>query len=101
MPLDPQIMQLQQQLRRYQQQNPMAGQFAPGPHNLGMSSFDDAMRYHTASNAYQMMVDDGSDPFRQDVLGLVNPPAHELQHDAELLAKFEYGSPSDGNYDFT
>jgi hypothetical protein len=101
MPLDPQIMQLHQQLRRYQQHNPMTGQFAPGPHNLGMSSFDDAMRYHTASNAYQMMVDDGSDPFRQDVLGLVNPPPHELQHDAELLSKFEYGSPSDGNYDFT
>lgn len=101
MPLDPQIMQLHQQLRRYQQQNPMAGQFGSGSHNIGMSSFDDAMRYHTASNAYQMMVDDGSDPFRQDVLGLVNPPPHELQHDAELLAKFEYGSPSDGNYDFT
>lgn len=101
MPLDPQIMQLHQQLRRYQQQNPMAGQFGSGSHNIGMSSFDDAMRYHTASNAYQMMVDDGSDPFRQDVLGLVNPPSHELQHDAELLAKFEYGSPSDGNYDFT
>ena len=36
-------------------------------------NFDDAMRYHTASNAYQMMVDDGSDPFRQDVLGTGEP----------------------------
>jgi hypothetical protein len=67
-----------------------------------MSNFDDAMRYHTASNAYQMMVDDGSDPFRQEVLGLMNHPSHpDLQHDAELLAKYEYGSPTDGNYDFT
>ncbi|KAJ5679029.1 hypothetical protein N7462_007273 [Penicillium macrosclerotiorum] len=102
MPLDPQIMQLQQQLRRYQQQNAMASAFVPGPHNMNMSNFDDAMRYHTASNAYQMMVDDGSDPFRQEVLGLMNPASHpDLQHDAELLAKYEYGSPSEGNYDFT
>ncbi|KAJ6096044.1 hypothetical protein N7486_006790 [Penicillium sp. IBT 16267x] len=100
MPLDPQIMQLQQQLRRYQQQNAMAGAFHQGP-NMGMTNFDDTMRYHTANNAYQMMVDDGSDPFRQEVLGLMNPPSHELQHDAELLSKFEYGSPSEGNYDFT
>lgn len=100
MPLDPQIMQFQQQLRRYQQQqNAMAGSFAPGPHSMHMSSFDDAMRYHTASNAYQMMVDDGSDPFRQEVLGLMNPPSHELQQDADLLSKYEYGSPS-GNYGF-
>lgn len=100
MPLDPQIMQLHQQLRRYQQ-NAMAGAYAPGPANVGISSFDDAMRFHTASNAYQMMVDDGSDPFRQEVLGLVNPSAHDLQHEAELLTKYEYGSPSDANYDFT
>lgn len=96
MPLEPQILQ---QLRRYQQQhNAMAGTYAPIP---AMSSFDDAMRFHTASNAYQMMVDDGSDPFRQEVLGYVNPSANDLQHDAELLTKYEYGSPSDGNYDFT
>lgn len=100
MPLDPQIMHFQQQLRRYQQQqNAMAGAFAPGPHNMNMTSFDDAMRYHTASNAYQMMVDDGSDPFRQEVLGLMNPPSHDLQQDADLLAKYEYGSPSE-NYGF-
>ena len=106
MPLDPQIMHLQQ-LRRYQQQQQqqqqttMAGAFAPGPHNMSMTNFEDAMRYHTANNAYQMMVDDGSDPFRQEVLGLMNPSSHDLQHDAELLAKYEYGSPSEGNYDFT
>ncbi|KAJ5760619.1 Acyl-CoA N-acyltransferase [Penicillium odoratum] len=100
MPLDPQIMQLQQQLRRYQQQNAMANAYPPGS-NMGMANFDDAVRYHTANNAYQMMVDDGSDPFRQEVLGLMNPPSHDLQHDAELLSKFEYGSPSEGNYDFT
>lgn len=100
-PLDPQIM-AQQQLRRYQQQqNAMAGMFPPGSHNMNLTNFDDAMRYHTANNAYQMMVDDGSDPFRQEVLGLMNPPPHDLQHDAELLSKYEYGSPSDGNYDFT
>lgn len=99
MPLDPQIVQLQQQLRRYQQQNAnaMAGAFAQS-HNMGLTNFDDALRYHTASNAYQMMVDDGSDPFRQEVLGLMNPPSHDLQHDAELLSKFDYGSPSEGNY---
>lgn len=100
MPLDPQIMQLQQQLRRYQQQNAMTGGFPPGP-NMNMGNFDDSMRYHTANNAYQMMVDDGSDPFRQEVLGLMNPSSHDLQHDAELLSKFDYGSPSEGNYDFT
>ncbi|KAJ5122593.1 Acyl-CoA N-acyltransferase [Penicillium atrosanguineum] len=101
MPLDPQMM-AQQQLRRYQQQqNAMAGIFPPGSHNMNLTNFDDAMRYHTANNAYQMMVDDGSDPFRQEVLGLMNPPSHDLQHDAELLAKYEYGSPSDGNYDLT
>lgn len=100
MPLDPQIMHLQQ-LRRYQQQNAMAGAFPPGPPNMNMTNFEDAMRYHTANNAYQMMVDDGSDPFRQEVLGLMNPSSHDMQHDAELLAKYEYGSPSDGNYDFT
>ncbi|KAJ5973766.1 Acyl-CoA N-acyltransferase [Penicillium waksmanii] len=83
-----------------QQQHAMAGGFAPVPH-MNISNFDDLMRYHTANNAYQMMVDDGSDPFRQEVLGLMNPPSHDLQHDAELLAKFEYGSPSEGNYDFT
>lgn len=112
MPLDPQIM-LQQQVRRQQQQNQqhhhhqqqqqqhaMTGGFAPVPH-MNMTNFDDLMRYHTANNAYQMMVDDGSDPFRQEVLGLMNPPSHDLQHDAELLAKYEYGSPSEGNYDFT
>ncbi|KAJ5084483.1 hypothetical protein NUU61_009062 [Penicillium alfredii] len=99
MPLDPQIMQLHQQLRRYQQQNAMANTYAPGTHNVGMTNFDDAIRYHTASNAYQMMVDDGSDPFRQEVLGLVNPPAHDLHHDPDLLAKYEYGSPSEENYD--
>ncbi|KAJ5477084.1 hypothetical protein N7539_007228 [Penicillium diatomitis] len=102
MPLDPQIMQLQQQLRRYQHQNAMAGAFAPGPQHMNMSNFDDAMRFHTASNAYQMMVDDGSDPFRQEVLGMMNHSSHQdLQHDAELLSKYEYGNPSDANYDFT
>lgn len=103
MPLDPQIMQLQQQLRRYQQQNAqnaVASPFGSGSHNIGLPNFDDVMRYHTASNAYQMMVDDGSDPFRQEVLGLMNP-SHDLQHDAELLSKYEYGSPTEGNYDFS
>ncbi|KAJ5257079.1 Acyl-CoA N-acyltransferase [Penicillium angulare] len=102
MPLDPQIMQLQQQLRRYQQQNANAMNAGfPQGHNMGITGFDDAMRYHTASNAYQMMVDDGSDPFRQEVLGLMNPPPHDtLQHDAELLSKYGYGSPSEGNYEF-
>ncbi|KAJ5239326.1 hypothetical protein N7468_003945 [Penicillium chermesinum] len=98
-PLDPQIMQFQQQLRRYQQQNAMASAFAPpNPQTMNMS-FDDTMRYHTANNAYQMMVDDGSDPFRQEVLGLMNPSAHDLQHEADLLARYDYGSPGDGNYD--
>lgn len=110
MPLDPQILQLQQQLRRYQQQNAMAGAFAPNPQNLAAPGFDDTMRYSTANNAYQMMVDDGSDPFRQEVLGLMNPTSHDLQHD-ELLARYEYGNPQDGmhpdgmhhdgNYDFS
>ncbi|KAJ5172101.1 Acyl-CoA N-acyltransferase [Penicillium capsulatum] len=100
MPLDPQIMHLQQ-LRRYQQQNPVGGAFVPGSSNMNMTNFDDSMRYHTANNAYQMMVDDGSDPFRQEVLGLMNPSSHDMQHDAELLDKYEYGSPTDGNYDFT
>lgn len=99
MPLDPQMLQLQQQLRQYQQQNAMARAFAPNPQNLNMNNFDEAMRYHTANNAYQMMVDDGSDPFRQEVLGMLNPASHDLQHDAELLARYEYGSPNEGNYD--
>ncbi|CAL5867389.1 uncharacterized protein PFLUO_LOCUS1607 [Penicillium psychrofluorescens] len=100
MPLDPQIMQLHQQLRRYQGQNPTPSLY--GPHNVAMSNFDEAMRFHTANNAYQMMVDDGSDPFRQEVLGLANPQTtHDLQQEADLLAKYEYGNPSDGNYDFT
>ncbi|CAG8098629.1 unnamed protein product [Penicillium salamii] len=100
MPLDPQMMQIQQQLRRYQQQNPM-GHFPPGTHHVDMSNFDDAMRYHTANNAYQLMVGEAPDLFPQDLLGMVNPQAHDLQHDPELLNKFEYGSPSEGNYDFT
>ncbi|KAJ5947306.1 Acyl-CoA N-acyltransferase [Penicillium verhagenii] len=99
-PLDPQIMhfqQQQQQLRRYQQQHAMPNVFPPGP-NMGLTNFDDAMRYHTANNAYQMMVDDGSDSFRQEVLGLMNTTPHDqLQHDAELLSKFDYGSPSETN----
>jgi hypothetical protein len=100
MPLDPQIMHIHQQLRRYQQQNPM-GHYPQGAHNVDMSNFDDAMRYHTANNAYQLMVGEAPDLFPQDMLGMVNPQAHDLQHDPELLNKFEYGSPSDGNYDFT
>ncbi|KAJ5575195.1 hypothetical protein N7450_009094 [Penicillium hetheringtonii] len=92
--------QQQQHQHQQQQHHAMAGGFAPVPH-MNMTNFDDLMRYHTANNAYQMMVDDGSDPFRQEVLGLMNPPSHDLQHDAELLAKYEYGSPSEGNYDFT
>jgi hypothetical protein len=99
-PLDPQMMQIHQQLRRYQQQNPM-GQFPHGTHNVDMSNFDDAMRYHTANNAYQLMVGEAPDLFPQDMMGMVNPQAHDLHHDPELLNKFEYGSPSDGNYDFT
>lgn len=97
MPLDPQIMQ--QQLRRYQQ-NAMASAFAPGPQHMDMSNFE-YVRYSTANNAFQMMVDDDSEPFRQSVLGLMDHPSHQDLHDAELLAKYEYGSPQDGNYDFT
>lgn len=100
MPLDPQMLQIHQQLRRYQQQQNPMGNFPHGP-PLDMQNFDDAMRYHTANNAYQLMVGEAPDLFPQDMLGMVNPQAHDLQHDPELLNKFEYGSPSDGNYDFT
>lgn len=101
MPLDPQIIDIHQHLPRFQHHDaiPDANTHDPGvPHGLPHAYFDDdAVRQH-AANDYHMMVDDASDT---EALRLVNSQANEVQHEQEILSKYDYVERTEDDLDFT
>ncbi|KAF7597488.1 hypothetical protein BBP40_003735 [Aspergillus hancockii] len=104
MPLDPQIIDIHQQLPRFQTHDAMADPYTHGGHGLSTSHFDDDVRHHAASD-YHMMVDDPSDPdpgatLHQEALGLVHSQVGDVHHD-QLLAKYQYVGQPDDDLDFT
>jgi hypothetical protein len=121
MPLDPQIIDINQQLSRFHSHDGlghhphdglchhshdgMPDPYTHGHHSLSHSNFEDAVRHHTAHD-YHMMVEDASDTdaavvLRQEALGLVPPQVHEVHHDHDLLSKYEYVGPPDDELDFS
>ncbi|PKX94602.1 putative histone acetyltransferase Spt10 [Aspergillus novofumigatus IBT 16806] len=121
MPLDPQIIDINQQLSRFHSHDGlghhphdglghhshdgMPDPYTHGHHSLSHSNFEDAVRHHTAHD-YHMMVEDASDTdaavvLRQEALGLVPPQVHEVHHDHDLLSKYEYVGQPDDELDFS
>ncbi|KNG84396.1 histone acetyltransferase Spt10 [Aspergillus nomiae NRRL 13137] len=105
MPLDPQIIDIHQQLPRFQTHDAMTDPYTHGPHGLSSSHFDDDVRHHAASD-YHMMVDDPSDPdpgsaLHQDALGLVHSQVSDVHHHEQILAKYQYVGQPDDDLDFT
>lgn len=105
MPLDPQIIEINPHLPRFQHHDAMVDPYSHGTHALHHSNFDDEVRQHTA-NDYQMMVDDTSEAdagttLRPDTLGLVNAQSTELQVEQEILNKYQYGTRPEDDLDFT
>ncbi|KAF9892735.1 hypothetical protein FE257_001137 [Aspergillus nanangensis] len=100
MPLDPQIMDLHQQLPRFPTHDAMTDPYSHGANALPSTSFDDDVRHH--AHDYHMMVDDPSDDptgLHQEALSLVHSQAADVHHD-QLLAKYQYVGAPDDDLDF-
>lgn len=105
MPLDPQIIDINQHLPRFQHHDAMNDPYTHCPQGMDDPNFDDDVRHH-AANDYHMMVDDASDTeagaaLRQEALRLVNSQANEVQQEQEILAKYDYVERSEDDLDFT
>ncbi|KAE8350997.1 hypothetical protein BDV28DRAFT_138064 [Aspergillus coremiiformis] len=104
MPLDPQIIDINQQLPRFQTHDSLNDPYTHGSHGLPGSHFDDDVQHHAASD-YHMMVDDPSDAdpasvLHHDALGLVHSQVSDVHHD-QILAKYQYVGQPDDDLDFT
>lgn len=104
LPLDPQIIDIHQQLPRFHPHDTMTDPYAHAAHSLHASSFDNDVRHHAAHD-YHMMVDHPTDPdpstaLHQEVLGLVHSQAHDVHHE-QILAKYQYVDQPDDGLDFT
>jgi hypothetical protein len=99
MPLDPQIIDINPHLPRFQHHQSIADPYEHQSHGMPHVPFDEELRGH-ASTDYQVMVNDesDSDALRRDTLGLVNPQLSEAQHEQEMLAR--YVDRSDDELDF-
>lgn len=94
MPLDPQIIDINQHFPRFQQHDAIPDPYGHDSHSLSHPNYEDEVRRHT-TNGYQVMVDDGSDAeaaaaLRREALGLVNS-----QQEQEMLAKYVDRSEDD------
>lgn len=103
MPLDPQIINIHQQLPRFHPHDPITDAYTHSAHALHGTSFEDEVRHHT-SHDYHMMVDDPTDPdpsaaLHQSALGLVPSAAHDVHHE-QILAKYDYVGQQDDELDF-
>ena len=103
MPLDPQIIDINQHLPRFQHHATITDPYQP--HGLpSATNFDvDVVRHHPV-NDYHMMVDDSSDTetgaaLRREALGLVTSQAADVQQEHEILAK--YVARSEDDLDFS
>ncbi|KAK5684599.1 Protein spt10, partial [Elasticomyces elasticus] len=105
MPLDPQMIDINTHLPRFQHHDAMVDPYSHDAHALHHSNFDDEVRQHTA-NDYQIMVDDtteadGGTTLRPETLGLVNAQPHDLQVEPEILNKYPYDTRPEDDLDFT
>ena len=105
MPLDPQMIDINTHLPRFQHHDAMVDPYSHDAHALHHSNFDDEVRQHTA-NDYQIMVDDtteadGGTTLRPETLGLVNAQPHDLQVEQEILNKYPYDARPEDDLDFT
>ncbi|PYH77486.1 histone acetyltransferase Spt10 [Aspergillus uvarum CBS 121591] len=103
MPLDPQIINIHQQLPRFHPHDPITDPYTHGAHALHGTSFEDEVRHHSTHD-YHMMVDDPTDPdpsaaLHQSALGLVPSAAHDVHHE-QILAKYDYVGQQDDELDF-
>ncbi|OJK01211.1 hypothetical protein ASPACDRAFT_115802 [Aspergillus aculeatus ATCC 16872] len=103
MPLDPQIINIHQQLPRFHPHDPITDPYTHSAHALHGTSFEDEVRHHTTHD-YHMMVDDPTDPdpsaaLHQSALGLVPSAAHDVHHE-QILAKYDYVGQQDDELDF-
>ncbi|KAJ9201871.1 hypothetical protein DTO164E3_3309 [Paecilomyces variotii] len=98
MPLDPQIIDINQHLPRFQHHDAMSDPYGHVAQDLPHSNFEDEVRRH-AGNDYQVMMNDESDTeaaaLRRETLGLVNAPLSEAQHEQEMLARYVERSEDD------
>ena len=103
-PLDPQIIDINQHLQRFQHHDAMTDPYNHDPHDLPSANFDVDVRHHAAAaNDYQMMVDDSDTEtgaaLRREALGLVTSQAADVQQEHEILAK--YVARSEDDLDFS
>ncbi|PTU20711.1 hypothetical protein P175DRAFT_0493044 [Aspergillus ochraceoroseus IBT 24754] len=103
-PLDPQIMNIHQQIPRFQTHDSIADPYGHAAHTLHAPKFDDDVRHHMAANEYHMMVDDTADTdanaaLHRETLGLVHPQANEVHH--EQILKYQYVPHPDDELEFS
>ena len=92
LPLDPQIIDINQHLPRYQPHQNISDTYGHEHHGLPHSPFVEDLRRHSASD-YHAMVHDESDSeattaLRRSALGLVNAQLSESQQEHEMLARY-------------
>ncbi|OJJ47510.1 hypothetical protein ASPZODRAFT_131017 [Penicilliopsis zonata CBS 506.65] len=105
MPLDPQIIDINSHLPRFQHHAAIADHYAE-VHGLQAANFGDPVHRNPGAD-YQMLMDDGPDPdsLRRESLALVHGHVHshvhvhEAHHEQEMLAK--YVERSEDDLDFT
>lgn len=90
LPLDPQIIDINSDLPRYQHPHSISDPYGSQSHPLSHVNFEDELQHHAASNDYQSMVNDesDSDPLRRETLGLSSHSLSESQQDREMLARY-------------
>lgn len=100
LPLDPQIIDMNPHLPRFQHHQTITGPYEHQTHELPHVAFEDELRAH-GHNDYQAMVNDESDSeaLQRDALGLVNTQLTDSQHEQEMLSR--YVDRSDDELDFT
>jgi hypothetical protein len=90
MPLDPQIIDINPHLPRFQHHQSMTDPYEHQNHGLAHVPFEEELRAH-ASSDYQTMVNDDesdSEALQRHSLALVNAQLSESQHEQEILSRY-------------
>lgn len=102
MPLDPQIIDINQHLSRYQNDPSMGDPYDHHASTVTHNPFEEELRHHGAPDGYQTMVHDESDPdaLRREALGLVNSHLNQSHHDQEIMSRYVHRSDDEFKLEF-
>lgn len=101
MPLDPQIIDINSHLSRYQSNQSMGDPYDHHTSTVTHNPFEE-LRHHGAPNDYQTMVHDESDTdaLRRDALGFVSSQLNQSHHDQEIMSRYVHRSDDEFKLEF-